>query len=91
MRVEYLLALQGVEPPTERCRPVLFALSSGDRRRQREVDAARHLLECEVCAAAQPTAAAARQEQTTMTSGSASTVTRTSSRRASRLASWLRS
>ena len=39
-----------VEPPTERCRPVLLALSSGDRRRQREVDAARHLLECEVCA-----------------------------------------
>jgi RNA polymerase sigma factor (sigma-70 family) len=50
MRVEYLLALQGVEPPTPRCRPVLFALSSADRRRQREVDAARHLLECEMCA-----------------------------------------
>ena len=50
MRVEYLLALQGVEPPTPQCRPVLFALSSADRRRQREVDAARHLLECEVCA-----------------------------------------
>ena len=39
-----------VEPPTDRCRPVLLALSSGDRRRQREVDAARHLLECELCA-----------------------------------------
>jgi serine/threonine-protein kinase RsbT len=50
LRVEYLLVSERVEPPTERCRPVLLALSSGDRRRQREVDAARHLLECEVCA-----------------------------------------
>ncbi|SNS12158.1 serine/threonine-protein kinase RsbT [Geodermatophilus saharensis] len=50
LRVEYLLARDRVEPPTERCRPVLFALSSGDRRRQREVDAGRHLLECDVCA-----------------------------------------
>jgi RNA polymerase sigma factor (sigma-70 family) len=50
LRVEYLLARQDVEPPTDRCRPVLFALSIGDRRRQREVDAARHLLECELCA-----------------------------------------
>lgn len=50
LRVEYLLALHGVEPPTERCRPVLLALSSADRRRQSEVGAARHLLECESCA-----------------------------------------
>jgi len=50
LRVEYLLAVERIEPPTERCRPVLLALSSGDRRRQREVDAARHLLECDVCA-----------------------------------------
>ena len=50
LRVEYLLALQDAEPPTGRCRPVLFALSIGDRRRQREVDAARHLLECDFCA-----------------------------------------
>ena len=49
LRVEYLLALDSVEPPTEFCRPVLLALSSGDRRRQREVDAGRHLLECELC------------------------------------------
>jgi serine/threonine-protein kinase RsbT len=48
--VEYLLALEQTEPPTERCRPVLLALSGGDRRRQREVDAGRHLLECELCA-----------------------------------------
>ncbi len=50
LRVEYLLALYDVEPPTGRCRAVLYALSGGDRRRQREVDAGRHLLECEVCA-----------------------------------------
>ncbi len=51
LRVEYLLAQQKIEAPTDRCRPVLFALSVGDRRRQREVDAARHLLECDFCAA----------------------------------------
>lgn len=50
LRVEYLLELDGGEPPTDQCRPVLLALSSGDRRRQREVDASRHLLECAVCA-----------------------------------------
>jgi len=48
--VEYLLALEQAEPPTDRCRPVLLALSSADRRRQREVEAARHLLECGLCA-----------------------------------------
>ena len=50
LRVEYLLAAEGVEPPTDRCRPVLRALSSGDRRRQRELDVERHLLECGPCA-----------------------------------------
>ena len=30
--------------------PVLLALSGGDRRRQREVEAGRHLLECDLCA-----------------------------------------
>jgi len=49
LRVEYLLALRDAEPPSARCRPVLYALSVGDRRRQREVDAARHLLECDLC------------------------------------------
>jgi RNA polymerase sigma factor (sigma-70 family) len=49
LRVEYLLALEQVEPRTDRCRPVLLALSSGDRRRQREVDAAGHVLQCELC------------------------------------------
>jgi RNA polymerase sigma factor (sigma-70 family) len=50
LRVEYLLVAEHAEPPTERCRPVLLAISSGDRRRQREVDAARHLLDCDLCA-----------------------------------------
>jgi RNA polymerase sigma factor (sigma-70 family) len=50
LRVEYLLAGRPGEPPTQRCRPVLLAISGGDRRRQREVDAAAHLLECEFCA-----------------------------------------
>jgi RNA polymerase sigma factor (sigma-70 family) len=50
LRVEYLLALERSEPPTPRCRPVLLALSSGDRRRQRELDAGRHLLDCRFCA-----------------------------------------
>ena len=50
LRVEYLLVLEQTEPPSDRCRPVLIAVSGGDRRRQREVDAARHMLECELCA-----------------------------------------
>jgi RNA polymerase sigma factor (sigma-70 family) len=50
LRVEYLLTLHGEPPPSDRCRPVLFALSIGDRRRQRELDSARHLLECTLCA-----------------------------------------
>jgi serine/threonine-protein kinase RsbT len=39
LRVEVLLA-QTNEPPTDRCRPVLIALSSGERRRQQQLDAA---------------------------------------------------
>lgn len=50
LRVEYLLALEG-EPPTSRCRPVLLSLSSGDRRRQAELDSGYHLLDCDFCAA----------------------------------------
>lgn len=49
LRVEYLLADGGITPPTDRCRPVLFALSAGDRRRQAELDAAGHVLECDSC------------------------------------------
>jgi RNA polymerase sigma factor (sigma-70 family) len=50
LRVNYLLSIRGVDLPTERCRSVLNALSSGDRRRQRALDAGGHLLDCEVCA-----------------------------------------
>ncbi|MET0966841.1 MAG: sigma-70 family RNA polymerase sigma factor [Nakamurella sp.] len=49
LRVEYLLAETAVTVPTDRCRPVLFALSTGDRRRQRELDTAGHLLSCDEC------------------------------------------
>lgn len=49
LRVEYLMGDTGVSPPTDRCRPVPFALSAGDRRRQRELDTAGHLLECDCC------------------------------------------
>jgi serine/threonine-protein kinase RsbT len=41
---------EGIEPPTDRCRPVLRALSGGDRRRQEVLGASKHVLECEACA-----------------------------------------
>lgn len=50
LRVEYLLVSEGLEPTSDRCRPVLRALSIGDRRRQRELDVHGHLLECTTCA-----------------------------------------
>ena len=50
LRVEYLVAAEGLEPPTDRCRPVLRALSSRHRRRQQELDVDGHLLGCETCA-----------------------------------------
>jgi RNA polymerase sigma factor (sigma-70 family) len=51
LRVDYLLAIRGIDLPTVRCRSVLNALSAGDRRRQRALDAGGHLLSCPVCAA----------------------------------------
>ncbi|MDQ3146363.1 MAG: sigma-70 family RNA polymerase sigma factor [Actinomycetota bacterium] len=50
LRVEYLLSYRKTAPPTPRCRPVLVALSAGDRRRQRALDAGEHLLDCDTCA-----------------------------------------
>ena len=50
LRVEYLLVNERIEPTTDRCRPVLRALSSGDRRRQRELDVTGHVLGCSTCA-----------------------------------------
>ena len=69
LRVEVLLAQETAEPPTDRCRPVLIALSSGERRRQQQLDCAGHLLECEFCSALSPallerrSAAAASSEE----------------------------
>ena len=53
LRVEVLTTQAGA-PPTDRCRPVLIALSSGERRRQRQLDCAGHLLECDYCSALGP-------------------------------------
>lgn len=50
LRVEYLLEMGRAEPPTPSCRPVLLAVSGGDRRRQGELDVAGHLLGCTFCA-----------------------------------------
>jgi RNA polymerase sigma factor (sigma-70 family) len=50
LRLDYLLALRGVTLPTARCRPVLLAVSAGDRRRQAAVRAAAHLSTCRICA-----------------------------------------
>jgi RNA polymerase sigma factor (sigma-70 family) len=50
LRLEYLLAFRHVELPSPRCHGVLLAISAGDTRRQRELDAGQHLLDCEVCA-----------------------------------------
>ena len=51
LRIEYLIADHGSDPPTDRCRPVLYALSIGDRRRQRELDTSGHVLACDYCLA----------------------------------------
>jgi RNA polymerase sigma factor (sigma-70 family) len=50
LRLEYLLSYRRLELPTSKCRGVLLAISAGDTRRQRELDAAQHLLDCETCA-----------------------------------------
>ncbi len=50
LRLDYVLALRQMKLPTARCRPVLLALSVRDKRRQRLLDAAGHLLECSTCA-----------------------------------------
>jgi RNA polymerase sigma factor (sigma-70 family) len=50
LRLDYVLALRRVDLPTARCRPVLLALSAGDRRRQLALDAGGHLMQCPTCA-----------------------------------------
>ena len=49
LRVEYLLALRRLELPTESCKPVLLAVSAGDKRKQRALGAGEHLLTCPEC------------------------------------------
>lgn len=54
LRVEYLLALERAQPPSDSCRPVLYALSANDRRRQLSLNAEQHLLECDLCRRLRP-------------------------------------
>ena len=61
LRLAYLLEHTGVELPTDRCRPVLEAMSSGDRRRQGRLGAARHVAVCRVCATYAPVLATRRR------------------------------
>ena len=50
LRLEYLLAFRHAELPSEQCRRVLLAVSAGDTRRQRQLQAGQHLLHCPACA-----------------------------------------
>ena len=61
LRLAYLLEHTGVELPTDRCRPVLEAVSSGDRRRQERLGAGRHVAVCRVCATYAPVLATRRR------------------------------
>jgi RNA polymerase sigma factor (sigma-70 family) len=49
LRVDYVLALRGIDLPTARCRPVLLAISAADTRRQNALRAGHHLLTCATC------------------------------------------
>ncbi len=51
LRVEYLIAFRGVYLPTQRCRPVLLAISGGDHARQTALRVGEHLLACPTCRA----------------------------------------
>ena len=51
LRLEFVLALRGVKLTNARCRAVLLAVSAGDTRRQKSLDAAEHLGFCPTCAA----------------------------------------
>jgi len=54
LRVDYLIARRRDTLPTARCRPVLLALSTGDKRRQDILRAGSHLLSCPACAELAP-------------------------------------
>jgi RNA polymerase sigma factor (sigma-70 family) len=49
LRLEFLLVFRRLSLPTSQCRPVLLALSVGDRRRQAQLDAVGHLETCATC------------------------------------------
>jgi RNA polymerase sigma factor (sigma-70 family) len=51
LRVEYLLAFRRAYLPTQRCRPVLLAISAGDHARQAATRVGEHLLGCPTCRA----------------------------------------
>jgi hypothetical protein len=50
LRVEYVLSHRREAPLPRECKSVLVAVSAGDRRRQRSLDADGHLTTCERCA-----------------------------------------
>ena len=50
LRVEFVLAMRGIDDIPVQCRNTLHALSAGDRRRQRELDTEGHLARCSSCA-----------------------------------------
>ena len=50
LRLEFVLALRGAKLTNQRCRAVLLAISAGDTRRQKNLDAADHLGHCPTCA-----------------------------------------
>lgn len=54
LRVAYVLEHGRLPLPTQRCRPVLEAVSTGDRRRQERIGAGRHLLACPACTSYAP-------------------------------------
>ena len=49
LRLEFLLAFRHIQLPKASCRAVLLALSTGDRRRQNDLNVAGHLLHCPTC------------------------------------------
>lgn len=50
LRVHHVLTMRRTELPTPACRGVLEAISLGDQRRQRDLRAGAHLLDCRTCA-----------------------------------------
>ena len=50
VRVEFLFAYRRLRPTSPECRPVLYALATGEKRRQRELKAGDHIARCDVCA-----------------------------------------